>query len=138
VTSSGYGSWITGFGLALADQDPNDDPDNDGFDNLIEYALGGNPNSSNTGIAPTGSKSGANYTLVFNRADLALAGGDVAISIEYGNDLDGWTPVAVPSASGNVGPVNFLIADGSPNDLVTATIPTGGADLFFARVKAVK
>ncbi len=32
--ASGFTSWIAGFGLALADQDPTDDPDNDGMNNL--------------------------------------------------------------------------------------------------------
>lgn len=37
----GFSSWISGFGLALEDQDPTDDPDHDGVNNLVEYALAG-------------------------------------------------------------------------------------------------
>jgi autotransporter-associated beta strand protein/T5SS/PEP-CTERM-associated repeat protein len=138
VTAGGFGTWITGFGLAAADQDPNDDPDQDGIDNLMEYVLGGNPNSANTAIVPSGSKTGEDFILTFNRADVALAGGDVAISVEYGDDLNGWTAVTVPASDSTVSGVAFAITDGSPNDTVTATIPTGGANHFFARVKALK
>ena len=138
IVSAGYSSWITGFGLGAGDQDPSDDPDGDGFNNLMEYVLGGNPNSSNTSIAPTGSKSGSNFIVTFTRNDTAVSGADVAISLDYGNDLVGWTSVAVPASSGVVGGVTFTITNGSPNDTVTASIPTASAAKLFARVKGVK
>ena len=51
LVKAGFTSWITGFGLAAGDQDPTDDPDNDGVDNLTEFALNGNPNNgSNNGL----------------------------------------------------------------------------------------
>ena len=136
--AQGYTSWVDGFGLAAGDKDPTDDPDADGFNNLMEYVLGGNPATGSTSIAPTGAKSGGDFILTFSRNDLAQAGGDVAITVEYGNDLSVWGSVAVPAASGPVGGVTFNITDGSPNDTVAATIPTSGAPKFFARVKGVK
>lgn len=137
--ASGYGVWITGFGLAAADQDPEDDPDKDGYSNLMEYALGGNPNSPNSPKPASGQKVGGNFVLTFTRNDVALAAGDVMLQIEFGNNLVGWgAPVTVPASNGTVGGVTFQITDGSPNDAVIATIPTGGATKFFARVKAVK
>lgn len=138
-TPGGYGSWITGFGLAVADQDPTDDPDRDGFNNLLEYVLGGNPSVGGTGIAPAGSKSGSNFIVNFRRTDLSE--GDTAVVLEYGSDLAGWTPVTVPAASGTVGAVGFVVDEGTPAtepDQVTATIPTSGSGKFFARIKAVK
>ncbi|MDF7824612.1 hypothetical protein P4B35_11360 [Pontiellaceae bacterium B12227] len=48
----GFGNWINGFGLALDDRDPDDDPDGDGLTNLEEYGRDGNPNDINdTGTA---------------------------------------------------------------------------------------
>ncbi|TAE72909.1 MAG: hypothetical protein EAZ84_13755, partial [Verrucomicrobia bacterium] len=44
--ASGFASWIGGFSLALGDQDPTDDPDGDGIDNLTEFALNGDPSDS--------------------------------------------------------------------------------------------
>jgi autotransporter-associated beta strand protein len=42
---SPFEDWVSNpaFGLAVADQDPADDPDKDGRDNLLEFALDGNP-----------------------------------------------------------------------------------------------
>jgi autotransporter-associated beta strand protein len=133
----GFGSWITGFGLDLEDRDPDDDPDQDGVSNLVEYALGRNPAVAD-GAASTGGKNGANFELTFQRGDLAVTNGDVALFVEYGNNLTGWTQVAVPATSGMVGEVNFTITDGSPVDTVVAGIPTASAVKFFARVKVVK
>ncbi|MES2920800.1 MAG: LamG-like jellyroll fold domain-containing protein [Verrucomicrobiota bacterium] len=54
VTESGgtspFQSWISSpsFGLAVADQDLGDDPDNDGTSNLLEFAFKGNPASGTT------------------------------------------------------------------------------------------
>ena len=51
LVKAGFPSWITGFGLAAGDQDPTDDPDNDGVNNLTEFALNGNPaDGSNNGL----------------------------------------------------------------------------------------
>lgn len=136
---TGFGSWVTGFGLAAGDQDPTDDPDHDGISNQLEYVLGGNPNSSNPSISPTGVKSGSNFVLTFTRSDLSEA--DVTTSVEYGTGLVGWTTVAVPAASGSAGGVTFAVAPNTPSagvDTVVATIPNGAAAKFFARVKAVK
>ncbi|RYD22040.1 MAG: hypothetical protein EOP88_09370 [Verrucomicrobiaceae bacterium] len=137
--AGGFGSWITGFGLAVADQDPTDDPDHDGLNNLLEYVLGGNPSVGGTGIAPVGSKSGSNFVLTLRRTDLSE--GDTAQVLEYGTGLTGWTSVTVPAASGVVGGVTFTVDEGTPAtepDVVTATIPAAGAGKFFARIKAVK
>ena len=101
----------------------------------MEYYLGGNPAVSSTSIAPTGSKSGSNFLLTFSRSDLALAGGDATLLLDYGSNLTGWTTVTVPAAASTVGGVGFGVADGSPNDTVTATIPTSGATKFFARLR---
>lgn len=134
-TGGGYGAWIGGFGLAAGDQERTDDPDHDGLDNLLEYALGGDPSSANTGITPTGSKSGSNFVFSFSRSDLAAANGDATLELQYGNNVSGWTTVAIPAASGTVGGVGFVVTNGSPTDAVIATIPTAGAVKFFARLK---
>ncbi len=48
-----FTSWIAGFGLDAADQDPTDDPDGDGVNNLMEYALAGRNPSVSDGAAGT-------------------------------------------------------------------------------------
>ncbi|MDB6134319.1 MAG: hypothetical protein JWM59_2562 [Verrucomicrobiales bacterium] len=42
-TGVGYFPWADGHGLATARNQPLDDPDGDGWSNLLEYSLGGNP-----------------------------------------------------------------------------------------------
>jgi hypothetical protein len=61
------------FGLALADQDPSDDPDGDGMENLLEYALNGNPGSADLSILPDLDASGANFILTFTRREESAA-----------------------------------------------------------------
>jgi autotransporter-associated beta strand protein len=135
-SGGGFSSWIGGFGLAPADQEATDDPDGDGIANFLEYALGGDPSVREPALRPTGSKSGSNFVLSFSRSDLALASGDAPLSIEYGTTLGSWTTIAVPTATGTVSGVSFNVTEGSPNDAISATIPTAGAGKFFARVKA--
>lgn len=48
--ASAYDTWIAGFpSIPLADRDPGDDPDQDGFTNAMEFALGGVPNDGGNG-----------------------------------------------------------------------------------------
>lgn len=136
--SVGFDSWITGFGLDEADLAASADPDDDGFNNLLEYVLGGQPATADQNLAPQGQRDGNQFVFTFRRSDLALNGGDVQLQVEYGNNLSGWTPVTVPAASQVVSGVSFAVTDGSPDDTVVATIPTLGADEFFVRLKATK
>ena len=49
----GFSAWIDDFGLRpTADQDPADDPDHDGMENLLEFVLNGNPSISDPSIQP--------------------------------------------------------------------------------------
>ncbi len=134
---SGFGSWITGFGLAVADQDPAGDPDGDSLTNILEYVLGGNPSlRDSASIGPAASKSGSNCIFTFKRSDLSE--GDTTQFVEYGVDLVAWGSYAV-GASPGTGPV--VIVEDSPSaalDSVTVTIPTGGAANFFVRLKVVR
>lgn len=136
--STGFDSWITGFGLAEADRGALSDPDTDGFGNLLEYVLGGNPSVANHTLAPQGQRDGNQFVFTFTRSDVALDAGDVSILLEYGNNLTGWTPVTVPAGDAVVSGVTFDATDGTPNDSIIATIPTSGATEFFVRLKAVK
>lgn len=136
--STGFDSWITGFGLAEADRGALADPDADGFGNLLEYVLGGNPAVANHNLAPQGQRDGNQFVFIFSRSDVALNAGDVSIVLEYGNNLTGWTPVTVPAGDAVVSGVTFDATDASPNDSIIATIPTASATQFFVRLKAVK
>jgi len=60
-----YADWATLYGLTGANNGLGDNPDGDAFDNLAEYALGGDPtNKNDTGIAPIlwlGADGGSNW-----------------------------------------------------------------------------
>jgi hypothetical protein len=65
TVSKFYDSWIGGFGLEMDELGADADPDLDGYDNLQEYAFGGNPNDINdVGNPPSiciGEDSGTKY-----------------------------------------------------------------------------
>ena len=95
--SGGYTSWIGGFavgGLVAA----GDDFDNDGMDNLAEYALNGNPSVSDVSVMPTLDLTPTDFEFTYSRLDLSIA--DTVQSFEYGSTLDGWTPIVIPAGLG--------------------------------------
>ncbi|MDB4257799.1 PKD domain-containing protein [bacterium] len=49
--SQSYQLWLGGY--SLSDSTPLGDPDQDGLANLVEYALGADPSTSNPGLTPT-------------------------------------------------------------------------------------
>lgn len=132
-TATGFSSWIDDFGLSLADQDPGDDPDNDGMANVLEYVLNGNPSASAPSILPALDASGSNFIFTFTRRE--ESSDDTTQVFEYGSNLTGWTPVAI---TGTPGPEVTLgtPSGGSPNlQSVTITIPKGSNTSLFGRLK---
>ena len=142
--ASGFESWAALAGLDGTpgkEAGPADDPDQDGVPNLLEYILGGDPLTASAGILPVPARDATKLTLTFTRNDNSE--GDTVQSIEFGNDLSGWTPALIPSASGTVvaggRTLNFLITEDSTNpDQIVVEIPLLGDEELFARLKAVK
>lgn len=124
VTGSGFGTWIAGTfangNTVPGDkQGPNDDPDNDGIDNLTEYAV--------ANLDPTvGNGSVGTFTgLTLSFAKRQPLAGDISYSIEESTDLgisDAWAPVAPP--------VN-------DDTTISYTLPSGPAKEFL-RLKVVQ
>jgi hypothetical protein len=48
-----FQTWATGYGLSGSNAAAGADPDGDGWVNLVEYALGGNPTNPAVGLGPT-------------------------------------------------------------------------------------
>jgi alpha-L-rhamnosidase len=68
------------------------DPDGDGLSNLVECAIGSDPNVSNTAAAPQVGVSGGKLTLSFTRNTAAT---DVTLRVTGTDDLTGsWTELA--------------------------------------------
>ena len=118
--ASGFSAWITGTfangTVPGGQQGENDDPDNDGITNLVEYAIAGL--DPTVGDAATGTLTG--LTLSFTkRTPLAT---DITYVIETSPNLQPPWTAQVTHGLGNTDPT------------IAHTLPSGGGKLF-ARLK---
>ena len=124
-------AWINATWPTLSNKTAAGDPDNDGIANLLEYVLqGGDPSASSTNVLPTVNSSGAN--LVFTFFSRSAASG-VTQNFEYGNDLIGWTPIAIPGGSGVT-----VVAQGGGIDKIEITVAKGAETKLFGRLLVTK
>jgi hypothetical protein len=124
----GYETWASNAAQGLTpgvNDDPSDDPDYDGFSNLMEFTLGGAPMASSQTIQPTLTKSAGDWVFEYDRSDAAQS--TTTQVVEYGSDLSGWTPVIIPAVSAGI----VEITPGSPSDRVKVTIPNQGNQTFI-------
>ncbi|VGO12498.1 hypothetical protein PDESU_01051 [Pontiella desulfatans] len=85
ILGSGYATWASGYGLTDADAAEDFDYDGDLFDNLTEYALGGNPtNDADRGYVPTYGIAGEYFEYVYARR---LGDSNLVYTAEFGTDL---------------------------------------------------
>jgi hypothetical protein len=127
IVLPGYETWSTSGtqGLTLGVNDsPLDDPDYDGFSNLMEFALGGAPMVSSQALQPTLIKAAGDWVFEYNRSDASQS--TTTQVVEYGNNLSGWTPVLILATSTGI----VEITHGSLSDRVKVTIPSGGTQTF--------
>lgn len=139
VATSGFSSWIAGFSVGGQNQ-PSDDFDKDGLNNLLEYALNGNPSVSNTSILPQLVVTATNFEFTYSRLDLSLA--DTVQSFQYGSDLVGWTSVLIPAGPGvsSIGIATVTLTDTGSTDSVKVSIPKSAAagGKLFGRLQVLK
>ncbi len=138
VIASAYDNWALAKGLTPGVNDgPNQDPNNNGIPNALEFLLGGNPLVSDFSILPRESLTPTGFIFTFNRAVASEA--EITATFQYGSDVVGWTNVAIGADTASSGP-EVSIANGSPLDTVTVTIPRSNAvgGKLFGRLQAVK
>ena len=138
-----FSSWINGFYQGSSNPEITGfkaDPDDDGMANGLEFVLGGNPAINDAAsIMPTGAKAGGNYAFTYKRNDASESG--TLQVVQYANNLGVWTDVTIASASGSSGGASYTVNEGTPAthpDTVVVTIPHGGADRLFVRLKVVQ
>ena len=107
---------------------PDDDPDRDGFSNLLEFALGGEPMVSSQAIRPKLERNGGIWSFSYERSLLSKP--STTQIVEYGSELTGWTPLPVPATSAGA----VTITPGPSSDHVEVSIPALGAN-GFVRLK---
>ncbi|MEM6884251.1 MAG: hypothetical protein AAF571_04410 [Verrucomicrobiota bacterium] len=129
-----YTDWATiefGGNPDSPDAQPTADPDGDGLSNLLEFALGSDPESIIDTMVPVGSLSGGDYTYQFTPS--ITDGADLII--QSVSDLSGtWQPVASRPLEGG----DWIIHDGDAaiqvnetTDEVTLTLPATDPQSFF-------
>lgn len=131
AASPGYETWIADYDLGLL-TGPNDDPDNDGIPNLIEFILGGNPeNVDDSGKLPTSTVDATHIEFVFRRS---AASAYLNPAVRYGINLVAWD-TAIHNEDGVT-----ISSESHPTDpdieLVTVRIPRSGEPRRFAQLLA--
>lgn len=111
-----FESWAIANGISGAAFD--DDADNDGIPNGVEYAIGGNPTSF---TAPaTLVPAGANFTLTFSKGVEAAADPQIVYAFETSTDLAEWTTVAPTTEDGTS--VSYTLVKGGLKKFVRLKI----------------
>ncbi|RYD44787.1 MAG: hypothetical protein EOP85_09270, partial [Verrucomicrobiaceae bacterium] len=123
---SPFATWTGTKGLTGENALATADPDNDGYSNLLEFILGGEPNPATAGantnaLAPTVTSGAGSHTFSFRRTALSSTQAGLVSRYEYGSTLNGWTPVVDGENGISVTPSLNGYGDGI--DRVDITIP---------------
>lgn len=109
---AGFSSWITGTfangSVPSGEQGPNDDPDDDGIRNLVEYAIAGQDPT----VANAAAGSFANNLLSFDKRQPLAA--DITYVIKESTDLDEWTEVSGGNYVNNATTISYTLTPPAP------------------------
>jgi len=92
-TGPSFASWINGFSsLSVANRALTANPSGDGINNLLKYALGGDPTVASQSILPRSGTTSGKLSLTFTRT---LANTDITMTVRASDSLTGtWTDLA--------------------------------------------
>ncbi len=127
-----YTDWAVEFFGEDADTDPNAvgtaDPDNDGYNNIVEFSLGLDPTKPDGALPVAFAKNGSGqWTFTFRRGVTR----DMTYDVEISSDLVTWTSIV--KSVDNAAPVssdpNYTVSE-----TASASVPGAGPDPFFRTV----
>lgn len=129
---SDYASWSSGLSWSGADNTATADPDADGYANVLEYVLLGNPTEAESLLAlDTVEESGVDYLrLVFNRR---LDISDAVIEVQHSADMVSWSIFKSYAAGGAIAAdaQTEILSDDSSSQQLRVKIPLDGARKFI-------
>lgn len=135
-----FGSAVDNAALQATVWGSNADPDRDGRVNLLEYALGSDPNAADSSGDITGTSALGTRTLTFTRRPEDL---DLTYILEVSSSLSlaGWQEVARSTAgavtvSSGIGAMSVTEAADGRNMRVSVTIAAAGS-ASFARLRVI-
>ena len=121
--SAEYQAWATARGLTVGTIAPAADPDGDGLNNLVEYALATDPLLPTANGRPVGEvvRDGGRDLLVLTHR--RLKGSGLVLTYQRSDDLSGWTDI-VPE----IDVLNADIDGDGRTELVRASRPLGAGE----------
>ncbi len=119
----GYVTWSAGAGLTAGVNDgPAQNPDGDGYANLLEYQLGGDPLAFDGDLVAV-TESGTHLVFAFDR--LAGSAADSTLDFRWAADLATWNTVPIgPTSSGP-----------DANGVIVTVTAGGGAAAGYDRIE---
>jgi autotransporter-associated beta strand protein len=139
--TSPYNAWAILNSLEGINALPETDVENDGLSNLLEFVLGGNPNSNDTpSVLPKILDGPTAMTLTFKRSNDSEFQ-PVTVKVQVSAELATWNPaddILIGAANGT-GPngASYTVSPNGAFDDIVVTIPKNSANVKFARVQAV-
>jgi autotransporter-associated beta strand protein len=132
ITAPAYSTWAT---TNASGSDPDEDFDNDGVPNAIEFVLGGDRDTNDLNKLPAVAATGTDMTFTFLRNRDAVDPG-VSVTIVAGTDLDTWPSVfTVGADTATSSPGIIVTGNGDGTDTITLTIPQDTDTQKFVRLK---
>jgi autotransporter-associated beta strand protein len=135
-SGSAYANWAA---TNAPSGNPGDDFDGDGVPNAVEFVLGGDKDTNDSGKLPVVATSGSDMTVTFRR-DQDSIDPTTSLAIEVGTDLATWPDSFIVPDGAAANTPGVTVAKDSPatgTDTVTLTIPRAPDARKFARLKVV-
>jgi Bacterial TSP3 repeat len=142
-TLPGYTAWTGTEGLTVGLNDGEEqNPDFDGFNNILEYQLGGDPLGFNGGlVTATENLAGTHLVFTFERFDASET--DSTMTFRWGTSLATWNSVPLVSGTDGNGVIVTVTEDGGATadyDLIEVQVPKANAasGRLFGQVRGTR